>query len=112
MSVTVRVRFNRLPAVARAMPDKVADCMQRAIYVGEAVAKANARVDTGYMRGAIHGQVDRGRTVVGWLISPASYSRHQEYGTRVMAGKAFMRPGADAALRELKRNLRLQGWTR
>ena len=53
-------------------------------------AKGNAPVDTGYLKQ--HIAAEKTGTLSADVTSSAEYSVYQEFGTRKMAGKSFMRP--------------------
>jgi len=90
-TVSVRVR-SRIPQIRAAVEAKAAAATAKAAYDIEAIAKSLARVDTGYMKGAInaHG------SSLSWNVhSPAEYSIFNEYGTSRMSAQPFMTPAAE-----------------
>ncbi len=103
-TVTVRVRSHipRLTAVALA---KAEAATAKAAQDMVAIAQSRARIDTGYMKGAINAQ---GSSLEWNVHSPAEYSVYNEYGTSRMGAQPFMSPAAEqvrpaylAALKQL-----------
>jgi hypothetical protein len=69
------------------------DYLDEAVALLEAASKAYAPVDTGFLRGSIFSEIKK---FLGKVISPASYSKYQEFGKRAAnGGKGFMKPAAD-----------------
>lgn len=91
--MTVRVVFNRLPALAREYDDVVERELERAAFATEAAAKRLAPVDTGNLKNSI---ITRQDSDDQWTVtSAAEYSIYQEYGTDVMPAQPYMRPAVD-----------------
>ena len=80
----IRNRFNH---------DKVARVVKRNTSQAQKKAMRLARVDTSFMRRSITMSVDV-TGLTGYITAGADYSPYQEYGTRKMTGKPFMRPAA------------------
>lgn len=100
------VLISRLPAVAAQLGQRASDAVEKAGRDIEAGAKARARVDTGYMKGAIDWTPEdpyRGEVVAG-----ADYTIYNEFGTSSMPAQPMLvpatedaRPGFEAAIRGL-----------
>lgn len=95
MSVTVTVR-SRVPVYTAAALVKVGLAVTKATFDTEALAKARAPVDTGYLRSAITGRMV-GKTE-GEVVSNADYSIYQEFGTYKMSAQPFMVPALEQVL--------------
>lgn len=64
----------------------------------ESGAKSLAPVDTGRLRSSISRRIElRGAEIVGIVGTDVEYAPHQEFGTRFLTGKAFLRGGLAAA---------------
>ncbi|MCH8613469.1 HK97-gp10 family putative phage morphogenesis protein [Arsenicicoccus dermatophilus] len=63
----------------------------------ERTARSLAPVDTGLLRGSIHGSTTGGAASTGTVTSGASYGVYVEYGTARMAPRPHMRPAGVAA---------------
>jgi HK97 gp10 family phage protein len=84
---------HRFAAIAAGAHTLAAAATTRAALDVVAHAKARARVDTGFMRGAIHGEPVN---ALEWdVISPAYYSIFNELGTIHMSAQPFMRPAIE-----------------
>ena len=73
--------------------DKVARVVKRNTSQAQQTAMRLARVDTGFMKRSITMSVDI-TGLAGYITAGAEYSPYQEFGTRYMTGKPFMRPAA------------------
>lgn len=96
---TVNVNFK---AISERAHVKVAAAVEKAALDIEAHAKANAPVDTGFLRSAI--KAEPTGNPLRWLItSYAFYSVFQEYGTSRMAAQPYMTPAAELVRPQLQR---------
>lgn len=76
-----------------AIEDDIDKAVVKASLLIERDAKINAAVDTGRMRGSVtHRLIKTGDRRVGQVGTRVKYAIHQEFGTRYMAGKPFLRP--------------------
>ena len=80
----IRNRFNE---------DKVARVVKRNTSQAQQKAMRLAAVDTGFMKRSITMRVDV-TGLAGYIVAGAEYSPYQEFSTRYMIGKPFMRPAA------------------
>ena len=80
----IRGRFNH---------DKVARIVKRNTSQAQQKAMRLAAVDTGFMKRSITMRVDI-TGLAGYIVAGAEYSPYQEFSTRYMTGKPFMRPAA------------------
>lgn len=69
----------------------------------EREAKANAPVDTGFLRRGIQSKVGN---LEGRITSTAEYSGYLEYGTRYMVAQPFMKPAYDQVKDQFKAQLK------
>ena len=101
----VRSIRNRLGA------DRVVPVIRRNTSQAQAKAMRLAAVDTGFMKRSITMRIDI-TGLAGYIVAGAEYSPYQEFSTRYMTGKPFMRPAAREQapifLSDLK-NLRRKG---
>ncbi len=98
MSVRISIRARSvLGSVPRAMNAAGGDLIHRGLRVGEATAKRESPVRTGFLRSTIGMRMTS--TSSGVLYAKANYAAHVNYGTRFMAGRPFMNRGAEAAER-------------
>lgn len=96
-------------------PDWADKALTAAALIVEAQAAELVPVDTGRLKGSIShishinksnktdgikGTAASGEAYVG---SNVEYAPYQEYGTRFMSGKAYMRPAIDATKGDIKR---------
>lgn len=79
-----------LRAYAASIPNRTNKALGRAGKLGEAVARARARVRTGRMRGRIEYSA---RTDS--LEGRVPYTVFHEFGTRYVRAQPMLRPGAD-----------------
>jgi HK97 gp10 family phage protein len=88
---------------SRSVLDKVSnEMLQMAIKMGEATAKKLSPVDTGTLRRSITSKTEKSDgSILGRVGTNTSYAIHQEYGTRYMRGKFFMK----GALEDIKKNM-------
>lgn len=95
--VTIVVKSNRLPQISAQIRPLVATEVKKATLDVEAKAKARVPVKTGTLRRSIHSVFENGglRGIVGPSVL---YGKFVEFGTRRMAGRAYMRPAAEAVL--------------
>lgn len=91
LSVTVRSVIPQIPAALRGFAH---DVTAEGLRVGEARAKAEAPVRTGFLRSSIGSRMTT--QTGGELIAKANYAGYVNYGTRHMAGRPFMDRGAEA----------------
>ena len=80
----IRNRFNE---------DKVARVVKRNTAQAQQKAMRLAAVDTGFMKRSITMRIDI-TGLAGYIVAGADYSPYQEFSTRYMTGKPFMRPAA------------------
>ena len=80
----IRGRFNH---------DKVATVVKRNTAQAQQKAMRLAAVDTGFMKRSITMRIDI-TGLAGYIVAGAEYSPYQEFSTRYMTGKPFMRPAA------------------
>jgi HK97 gp10 family phage protein len=95
MRITIDVRKNRLPEIAKRAAQVAADVIRETVADIETGAKARAAVDTGFMRDHINGRVINQNA--GEVVSEAPYSDFVERGTRFAPAQPFMTPAAEAA---------------
>lgn len=98
VKVTIEVRGNRLPAIAKQAAQISADVIRATVADIEAEAKARVPVDTGALRDSIKGRVvnqNAGEVTAGG--SAVDYAGYVEEGTRFMPAQPYMHPAADAA---------------
>lgn len=63
-------------------------------------ARRLAPVDRGILRGSIEQEIRvTGSSIVGRVGTNVEYAIHQEFGTRFMAARPFLRPALSAGLR-------------
>jgi HK97 gp10 family phage protein len=103
--VTVRVTFNRLPAVEPQVRAACVDVVTASTYEVEATAKGLCPVLTGTLRRSIHSVFENGglRGICGPSVL---YSAFPEFGTRHMAARPYMRPAAARVLHLVPGRLR------
>jgi HK97 gp10 family phage protein len=90
-------RLSRLSGALRG--DAIGRSLLAGAYILEGYAKAQAPVDTGFLRSSIQSERlddDTARVFVG-----AEYGAYLEYGTSRMAARPYMRPAADQHLGEI-----------
>lgn len=102
---TINVRLSsKIPAVTALVSARLASAIEKAATDIEAHAKAQAPVDTGYLKGAIEAKK---QSPLAWRVeSPADYSLYQEYGTHKMGAHPFMTPAAETVRPSLEMALR------
>lgn len=90
-TITVRVR-TRFPQIKAEYEAKAALVTAKAAHDLVSLAQQRARVDTGYMKGAINAQ----GSGLEWSVhSPAEYSIYNEFGRVGDPGQPFMLPAAE-----------------
>jgi len=92
--VTIRVVYNRLPALAKGLETKAGRVVAKAALDIQAHAQTRAPVDTGNLRASIRAQ-KVGPTSWRVLVG-ADYGIYVEMGTRHMAAQPYLGPAVDA----------------
>lgn len=105
-ALSIRLKSNRLPELARAFPVAVSAILRRGAFATEAGGKARSPVDTGFLKashqtdGATPGSL-RMRVIVA-----AEYGIHVHEGTRRMPPRPWLRNTTEqtfpAVVRDLK----------
>lgn len=90
-TVEVFVSTNKFARAAARVQPLTDLCLDEVLDEVVLYAKAYAPVDTGYLRDHIERQGDT-------VVSLASYSTYQEYGTSRMQAQPFMRPAIQTAV--------------
>jgi HK97 gp10 family phage protein len=85
--------FNRIPEVIAAVEKSAQENVARVAREIEQDAKANAPVQTGYLRESIEAQVE-GKSAE--VVAGAEYAGFVEFGTYKMPAQPFMSPAIDA----------------
>lgn len=94
MSGSVTVVFNKLPAIAAALPKVAEAVIEKGAHDIEAGAKTRAPVDTGNLRNSITAEQ---LTALAWMVYVgAYYGIYQEMGTYKMAAHPFLIPAFEA----------------
>lgn len=100
-------RKSRGPQVLAVTQRNAFKVVAEAVAIGEQVAKQLARVDTGWMRDHTRGETDgQGHGLLECYDTP--HGIYNEFGTSKMSAKPFMRPGSDAVVQYIRRNLRVK----
>lgn len=81
--------FNRLPAVARMLPEAAANLVEKATVDIAAQAGATAPIDTGALAESYHAEVDGLEGIAG---TNQEYAPHVEYGTRTTGAQPHLTP--------------------
>lgn len=103
MAKNVEIEWNG-PKVRKAVHDEIDASIGEGAYTGEATAKREARWRTGRMRAATS---TRRVKPLHWVVfNDVHYSIHNEFGTKYMSAKPFMRPGMHAGAIRMGRSLR------
>lgn len=89
---TMRVRHNRLPALARAFPGAVSASLRRGAFATEAGGKVRAPVDTGALRNSIQTEGATPGSLSMRVTTGVAYAAYQEFGTRRNPPHPFLRP--------------------
>lgn len=112
MPAAIRLRSNRLPALARAFPGAVSAALRRGAFATEAGMKARAPVRTGTLKGSIQTEGATPGSLRMRVAVGADYGAFVEYGTRRRTPRPYTRqtvaqtfPDTLAELRELERAL-------
>jgi hypothetical protein len=102
-----RTKWNTAGAVAHVRP-KAQRAVNRALLVGEGVAKANTPVLTGTARRSVHIEEgpDHPTRVSGQLGSDVAYFKWIEIGSRGRRGKYMLAQGLQAAAASLQGELK------
>lgn len=100
IGVNIRSVIPQIPGAMRSFATQVTG---EGLRVGEARAKAEAPVRTGFLRSSIGSRMTSQSG--GELFARANYAGYVNYGTRRMAGRPFMDRGAEA----MKQHI-LDGW--
>ena len=106
MPAAIRLRHNRLGAIARAMPGAVSVALRRGAFATEAGMKQRAPVDTGFLRNSIQTEGATPGSLSMRVIAGADYAWFQEAGTRTMPGKSYTRRTVAQTFPETIRELR------
>jgi hypothetical protein len=91
--MSVKVTMNRLPTIAKRLPEAADVLVQRHGAAMEGIAKSHARVDTGEMREGIHWTKTGQAT--GELTGSTDHDLFNEFGTVNLPSQAMFRPAAD-----------------
>jgi HK97 gp10 family phage protein len=96
LKVSVRIVSNRLPAISAKIRPLVSAEVKKAGLDVQHKAQGLAPVDTGTLRRSITTQFP---TDLSAVVGPSvDYGIYQEFGTRFMGARPFMRPAAEAVL--------------
>lgn len=106
MNVDVRVLFNRIPEIERALPGGVADVINRGILVAEAAAIPLVPVDTGALRSNRTTEFATAASSTATLTFNQDYAAFVEFGTVRMPGRLFASRGLDQAMPGVEADLR------
>jgi len=91
---TVTVRFNHVPQLSGNLRKLAAEAVESAALQTEALAKAAAPVDTGFLRSSI--QAEKGDSDLTWEVGvTAEYGIFLEYGTVHMAARPYLTPAVE-----------------
>lgn len=107
---SVKVDFTKLDALIFGMPQKAQELVNEAGAMGLRFAQAVVPVRTGALRASGKSEPAEGRSVPTCIISFGNddviYAYFVECGTRKMAARPFLTPGAEQARAELVQRLR------
>lgn len=91
--ISVRISKNRLPEIARLLPEASDVIVQRRGPEMVQVSQRHSRVDTGQMRDGWHwNKTGQGE---GELVNEVPHTIHNEYGTRNLAPAPMARPAIE-----------------
>lgn len=100
--IELRIDSDALKAALSGPDGAVAELMTRVVVKGERYAKERCPVDTGRLRASITSRIeDEGEQVVGVIGTDVEYAVHVEYGANGRPPAAFLRGGADQAIRDV-----------
>ena len=102
MSVTVTVR-SRVPAYTAKSLVAVGLAVRKATLDVEALAKARAPVDTGFLRSSINSDVS---ATEGKVVAGAAYAVFVELGTHKMGAQPYMIPSLEQVVPSFEAALR------
>lgn len=95
MKVTIDIRKNRLPEIAKRAAQVAADVIRETVDGIATDARGRAPVDTGELRDSIAGRVINQNA--GEVVATADHASYVEYGTVKMPAQPYLHPAADAA---------------
>jgi len=100
LEFTVEVQHNRIPDILRKLPREIDRQVEHVAHMGVELAQSIVRVDTGALRASITSR----RITDGYTIgSDLDYAAPQEYGTRHMTGRPYLRPAAEYMAQQFDR---------
>lgn len=89
----IEIKYNKLPELARKIPDVTEQVVRKAAFDIEAYAKTVVPVDTGKLKNSITSEFP---AVHSAIIAPhTEYAAFVEFGTRRMRARPYMRPAAE-----------------
>jgi len=89
--VDIRLTYNGLPALAKALPAEVSRALRRGAFATEAGAKVRAPVRTGFLRSSIQTEGATPGSLAMRVIVGAGYGLYVHEGTRRMPPRPFLR---------------------
>lgn len=95
MTSGVRITYNRLPEIAKKLPELAGAVVKKTAFDLKANVQEKAPVDTGYLKSLIKAEMTGNQSAK--VGAYADYAYWVEYGTRKMAARPYMRPAADKA---------------
>lgn len=103
---TIRLRANRLPQLAKALPLAVSATLRRGAFATEAGGKARSPVDTGAMRASHATEGTQPGSLSMRVTVGAEYAEFVHEGTRRMPARPWLRETTEqtfpATINELK----------
>jgi len=105
MRVTVRGKENieKVKAAGSKIRILIPEFLATSMHEGYIVSYTLCPVKTGYLRSTLNWFIQGCRA---FLEATAEYAGFVEFGTRRMAARAFLRPGADEAVRRFTEKIR------
>jgi HK97 gp10 family phage protein len=101
----VRIKYNKLPQIAKAFPREVSTIMRKAVFDVVAYAQADAPVDTGNLKARIGAKGATPGSLRMQAVAEADYSAHVNWGTRFMPPRPFMTQAVERVVPEYFRAL-------
>lgn len=95
MAVAVQIRWTRHPlSISQEASQRAEAAVTKALEDIVNIAQNRVRVDTGNLKNSIQSEAE---SPLSGTVGPrgVDYDYFQEYGTSLMAGRAYMRPAAE-----------------